>query len=326
MKKLLPIFIFFGLYLNSYSQTAIYQQFPTSNAIWREYSYAYGYQTSSSSCSEYQNEIAGDTVVGIYTYHKIWYSGKYYAFSFCHYPSYMYTPTYFSYYNGAYREDTLNRKVFYLAPDSISETLLYDFDLNLGDTLPKTYFNTSNIYYNYYVTNIVTSIDSILIDGKYHKRFEISSWDWSTFFHPYAYLIEGIGSTFGLLGCLRPDPEIPIGSTLLCFKQNGLTVFPDSTYQCDIISSIKDNEIYKEHYIQIFPNPFNLTAEISFLKNYKTIDLTLFDLQGKIIKSKTYKDLNKINLDRLEIENGIYFLRMTLDNRIIETKKIIITE
>lgn len=321
MKKLLSIFIFFGLYLNSNSQTAKYHQFPTSNAIWREYSYAYGYQTSDLSCSEYQNEIAGDTVVGIYTYHKIWYSGKYYAFSFCHYPSYMYTPTFFSYYNGAYREDTLNRKVFYLAPDSISESLLYDFNLSLGDTLPITFNN--NHYGN---PNIVTSIDSVLIVGKYHKRFEISAYNWGGHIGSYVYLIEGIGSTFGLLGKLRPEEEIPHGSTLLCFKQNGLTVFPDSTYQCDIVSSIKDNEIKPEPFIKIFPNPFNLTAEISFVKNYKTIDLTLFDLQGKIIKSKTYKDLNKINLDRLEIENGIYFLRMTLDNRIIETKKILITE
>lgn len=326
MKKLLSTFLFLGVYLNSYSQTNVYHEFPTSDAIWREYSYQYQFQSSDHSCSDYQNVIDGDTLAGSFTYHKIRSSCKYYASPYCGYPPSMYTPSYFNYYLGAFREDTANRKVYFIPSDSISESLLYDFNLNLGDTLPITYTNNDHNDINSPTTNIVTSVDSVLIGNEYRKRFEISAYNWGGSFAPYVYLIEGIGSTFGLLGWLRPDPEVPMGSTLLCFKQNGLTVFPDSNYQCDIVSSINENEIKSEPVIQIFPNPFNFTTEISFDKTYKTIDLTIFDLQGKITKNETCNNSNKINLDRLELENGFYFLRITLDKKVIETEKIIILD
>ncbi|MEI6123534.1 MAG: T9SS type A sorting domain-containing protein [Bacteroidota bacterium] len=237
----------------------------------------------------------------------------------------MYTPSYFNYYLGAFREDTTDRKVFFLPPDSISGTLLYDFDLNLGDTLPITYTNNDHNDINEPVTNIVTSVDSVLIGNEYHKRFEISAYNWGGNFAPYVSLIEGIGSTFGFLGWLRPDPEVPIGSTLLCFKLNGLTVFPDSNYQCDIVSSINES-IKSEPIVQIFPNPFNLTTKISFNITYKTVDIELTDIQGKLINKHKCINCDEIILDRKGVENGFYFLRMTFDNKNIEIKKIIITE
>jgi hypothetical protein len=84
------------------------------------------------------------------------------------------------------------------------------------------------------------------------------------------------------------------------------------------------NELSDFHIIKISPNPFSSSTEILLDKNYKNIDLSVFDLQGKIIKEKIIKNCNKVNLDRAEIENGFYFLRIILDNKIMLTKKIII--
>ncbi len=84
------------------------------------------------------------------------------------------------------------------------------------------------------------------------------------------------------------------------------------------------NENYWQNRLQIYPNPFSTSTQISFDKTYQTLDLSLIDLQGKIIQQKSYHDCNKITLDRAGIANGFYFLRVSLDGKFVETKKVII--
>jgi len=76
----------------------------------------------------------------------------------------------------------------------------------------------------------------------------------------------------------------------------------------------------------LYPNPFSTSSQISFDKTYQSLDLSLFDLQGKIIQQKSYHDCNKITLDRAGIANGFYFLRVSLDGKFVETKKIVVTD
>jgi len=76
----------------------------------------------------------------------------------------------------------------------------------------------------------------------------------------------------------------------------------------------------------IFPNPFSTSTQISFDKTYQNLDLAIIDLQGKIIQQKSYHDCNKITLDRAGIANGFYFLRVSLDGKFVETKKIVVTD
>ncbi len=76
----------------------------------------------------------------------------------------------------------------------------------------------------------------------------------------------------------------------------------------------------------ISPNPFSTSTQISFDKTYQTLDLSLIDLQGKIIQQKSYHDCNKINLDRAGIATGFYFLRVSLIGKFVETKKVVVAD
>ncbi len=76
--------------------------------------------------------------------------------------------------------------------------------------------------------------------------------------------------------------------------------------------------------INISPNPFSTSIQISFDKTYQSLDLSILDLQSKIIQQKSYHDRNKITLDRAGIATGFYFLRVSLDGKFVETKKIVI--
>ena len=170
----------------------MYYPFPDSNAVWREYeSGTYASSPPVGECYDYENRYMGDTIIGAFTYKKIWKYGAHYGYNCSTYINPI------NYYVGAIRQDTLQRKIYFLPPFQNTDTLLYDFNLSLGDTLPPSYTNCT--------TNIVSSVDSVLVGAMYRKRFGLG----------YTYLIEGIGNTFGLLQpiCFMLEP----GSQLNCF-------------------------------------------------------------------------------------------------------------
>jgi len=300
-------------------QTNVYHTFPAHDAVWGEDYYDFVPLTSYEHCGCYQTFITGDTIVGTKTYHKLWVSGtSYYPYCNISYPycdgSNPYT---FNNYDGAYREDSLNKKIYYLPPDSTSDTLLYNFNLNLGDTLPPTYCNASYPY------NYISKVDSILIGTKFHKCFGVTD----RFFKTdsiYAYLIEGIGSTWGLISYLHGQGEYPSGSHLNCFSLNGITLYPDTNTVCQL-SGINKNE-YFENTVKISPNPFSQSARIALSQSYNDISIEVFNLQGQLVAQNLYKNSSGIVFERNGLSEGMYFIKLTLDGKKVETRKVVISD
>jgi len=301
MKYLLLLIFSLSLPLSILSQSNNYHPFPTEDAIWRE-SFG-GYQ---SGCSDYQCIITGDTLIGDFTYSKIQKSGVIYfldEWGWCTWvPMY-----YFNYYQGAFRNDTTNRRVYFHT--SNVDTLLYDFDLNIGDTLPITYTNPS-------VDFFVKTIDSILIGGEYRKRFGITSVYDTTYV--FVELIEGIGSTFGLLSPIFVPFEF--GSNLDCFIQDGETLYPYPSYSCNLITGIDQNQDESPSF-QIYPNPVSEFARISFSNQIFDTDLLLFNLYGEeVLTIMNISNTNLINVSNLPA--GIYLYRIVQDCKIIFTGRL----
>lgn len=318
MKKLLVIPVILFLTLTSVSgQTNVYHPFPTHDAIWKEEIHSYIPQTTAMSCKHYQNEIAGDTTVGSYLYHKLRSRGYSWPYWYCGNP--YYTPAYFDGYIGAFRQDSALKKVYFLQPGQATDTLLLDFDLHLGDTLPKTYNN----YQTGFLT--VTLVDSVLINGSYRRRFGISGYGFGGPDTNFVYLVEGIGSTFGLINLIHTSWEVPNGSSLECFMLNGLTVYPDTGFNCSLVS-INEYERNASPEVTISPNPFSNSTQISLNRNYQNISLELYDIQGKLMMQNEYADCDKIILNRNGLNNGMYFLRITLDGKWVETRKMLVSE
>lgn len=89
------------------------------------------------------------------------------------------------------REDTIARKVYVRTDLMTSDSLLYDFTLNVGDTLHGYLSSCATTTYT------VQSIDSILIGGVFNKRFNFDTADVCN----WLAVIEGIGATTGLTSC-----------------------------------------------------------------------------------------------------------------------------
>jgi len=312
MRKLLFIFLLLTISISSFSQTNIYHPFPTSHAAWREY-----FEGQYNQCIDYQYTIGGDTSISGKTYYKIIKSGVQYAIMWgliCNYDS---VGGAFSGYFGAYREDTSTKKVYFVYTGLSNESLLYCFNLNIGDTLYNSFGNDSLHTHNY-----VSSVDSVLVGSEYHKRFGISE---PGGLLNYFYLIEGIGSTYGLIGYLEPPFEA--GSILVCFMQNDVPAYIYEIYHagCDYVS-INEREPLPLNNISVNPNPLSSTATIEFGRSFKNIGIKILNLEGQLISEKMLTSSDHAIIDRKNIANGFYILKITLDNKYFLAKKIIITE
>lgn len=247
-----------------YAQSDIYHPIPTSGAIWREY--FGGYEVN---CTDHQITISGDTLIEGKTYQKLQKFGVIYmgvAGNNCLGP----VGSIFNNYVGAFRNDIIEKKVYYVPEGSSSEIVLYDFNLVLNEPLPETYL------YHYFSsdTSFISKIDSILIGNEYHKRFGVSN----SIQTEYVYLIEGIGSSFGLLSELHAPFEF--GSQLICYKQDDVTVYPDQSYECILVTGI-DDPVQKPAEFSVSPNPITSgIGVISMPGLSQSADLILYDIIG----------------------------------------------
>jgi hypothetical protein len=276
----------------SFGQTHIYYPFPTSNTTWRESSNAY-----SGFCSDYQDFITGDTIINGDVYSKIQRFGVQYELLAGNCTNDIIAT--YNEYRGAYRNDSVNKKVWFIPANEISDTLLYDFNLNINDSLPASFLYNPLIGMNSYVSQI----DSMLIGMSYHQRFWISS---STGINQYMYLVEGIGSDHGLLANIFPQFEDL--ENLLCVIQEGYTIYPNATTQCDLVTEILStpNPIIP---VSLYPNPASEYVKIDFENTTKNIDVEIFDLLG--VKKLSIENIGpNFNVNISNLDSGLYLYQI----------------
>jgi len=314
MKYLFLLFLSMVFVSKSNSQTTVYHPFPTGNAYWRESSE--GYQCC---CSDYQYMLKGDTLIGNYTYQKVEQSGVMLDNNpggWCITGGYSY---FFKYYKGSIRNDIPDKKVYFFPSDETNEQLLYDFNLALHDTLSLSYIYTQNWYGSDYFI-CVESIDSVLVGGEYHKRYGIATtYDIQNI---YAYLIEGVGSTYGLFGSIFTLwPPFEFGSFLECFSVDGEPVLTGDPTSCLLVTSSEIAE--KLVSCSIFPNPMKEASSILLPGSIQQADLVVIDMCGREVMS--YKGImNGSMIYRNQLKQGIYFYHFDVHNAIICSGKLIL--
>ncbi len=310
MKKTILLYVFTIAISYSFAQTNVYHPFPDSNAIW------IGTEVTSdgTGCliyNIYNLYISGDTTIEEITYHKLYEDGYKYSPN-CPPPGPFY---YYNQYYGAFRQDTFNKKIYLNFGEG--DLLAYDFNLNVGDTLPPTYLSMQ--YPNY----IVQSIDSLYVGNDYRKRYCI----FSDYFQDYMWLIEGIGSYYGAFELLAPNWD-EYQHQLGCIYQDDEVIWSlapsPSGFGCELITSTKEQ--ISENEISISPNPFKSFTNIKIPENYTNVSLSMYNSFGqKIIEIKNSYE-QTIRIERGNLESGLYFIQIAQDNDHILTKKIMIQD
>lgn len=291
MKKPLILSIFLFFLTPSYGQKTNYIPFPSSNANWM--SLKKNILTTNQWSLDFVYKIGeNDTIIDNISYHTL-YTNK---------PPYSY--------HSSFRES--DKKIYVRFPDKTEDFLLYDFNLNVGDTM--FYFFEDNYLHTYEHHKKVISTGTIqLSNGETRRTMTLTS-------IPYPYVedeiwVEGIGS-ITRNGLFNPMVTVTLTNgeifKLAFYCVNDQVIFqdPDCYYcDCDYALSLHENISCT---VDVYPNPF--TDQLSIVSDQNVIlTVEIFNSIGMLIKSETINDYSGIiTLDN--VNTGIYFIKINFEN------------
>jgi hypothetical protein len=224
------------------------------------------------------------------------------------------------------REDTVLRKAWVILPDSLSETLLYDFYISLGSQISLNYVGYDPVLYT------VDSFDSINTLLGLRKRIKLSTTD--TVFNPDLYWIEGIGSSYGPVYLY--DPTYATGQTggeghcLICAYQEigvqsysgtcGLYCYPYPGSPCNSFI-VGINEIKNDNPEITIEKVTTDLIRIQLNKN-KIKEIKVFSVEGKLLKIVPNLYKNDYLLSTNDWTIGLYIIEVTSENGIKIAEKL----
>jgi len=286
MKK---YFLFFFLLKVSFSFGQSYTPFPDSNAVWVDHSYFFEIGYPGWLDPQYLYWIGNycvngeDTVIGteIYTQVKIC-GGDYF---------------------GALRDN--GGQVFYVPKDSTLEFILYDFTLEVGDSIAYPIGG----WPSFYDTLVVHSVDSSLISGEYRTRIEFQNIP--------DYWIEGIGCTAGLFIAPYMNNNVSGGlSEMYCFSYQD-TVYIQHGYagnygtgSCPLqYAAVEKKDKYDA--IKAFPNPTSGSVFLETDLNASFESIIITNNLGQKIDPEIILSDSRLEIDLSKFPSGIYFMTLT---------------
>jgi hypothetical protein len=77
--------------------------------------------------------------------------------------------------------------------------------------------------------------------------------------------------------------------------------------------------------VTIAPNPFTTSTSINFSEALKNVNINVTDMLGKEIINLNFSG-KQLQLEKGNMKKGIYFLKITTENRLIGSTKLIVNE
>jgi hypothetical protein len=317
MKKIIILLFIAGVAKFSFSQ------WYSNGATWYYNLESWGYDENSQSYYTGEGyvkyEVVGDTLIDTITAKIIIKSGKYFS-------------------GNPLSQDTIivyadsNRAYFWTGYDF---RLMYDFNLEVGDTLDVDVYNTSIC--DSISPLVVDSIDTITADGISLRVQYITlsgnttstSKEYANYTYRIIEYIEDVTKTgYDFLfvpTCedLYPSAE---NNSLRCFHNENFTYYNDwwqSDQPCDtIINPLGVELLTKEHSnILLYPNPamnnINIESNSELIKQVKIINSL-----GQILIDKKVKE-KEVSIDINSFTSGIYNAIIILNNGQQVNKKFV---
>lgn len=203
-------------------------------------------------------------------------------------------------YDAYVRQDSIERRVYIMDETDWTEKILYDFSLEVGDTV-VSFLTGSGCDYP-----IIDVVDSVLINGLYHRRLHIQN---ESCMYDETYFIEGIGSTSGLLQEISQSNDA--NHTLICVSHNGQAIYPDAGSWCPYLLDV-DN-LSKSQKVHVYPNPISQEQLLHIEVENKIYKIELYSVLQNKIDLLLVDGENQIVLDLNGIPKGIYFVVITTD-------------
>lgn len=209
-------------------------------------------------------------------------------------------------------------KIYFWFGDSLN--LIYDFDVNQGDTIQLSVLN----YQEEIVKGdfIISAVDSIIIDGIILKKVLAVNETLITIAE-YEY-IEKMGSLHKLVydksGLFLVGGAFP--EYLRCYNDNEINYKTEQFLQynqenCEYRSVTSTAEILEEQ-INLYPNPVDECLYIENFLKWNQAKYKMIHLSGQVIDEK-YFTKEETKIDVTNLKSGFYFLQIiTPDKNIIK--------
>ncbi|MBQ5856852.1 MAG: T9SS type A sorting domain-containing protein [Bacteroidales bacterium] len=307
------------------AQEYTYTPFPTENAQW--------------SVNNEKYALHGDTIINEKKYSKVYKQTSNEAFEFD-----IDKAEYFC----AIRNDVENKRVYgvykkelpikyhdniyYTNRTSKKEFLLYDFSLNLGDTVSVANFDEAendgfiryvkfkrvetigiDITNNTFVTLHDNDSIFVLANGEQRKRILMENIS-ETLFQSW---IEGIGSSDGPFNHYNNFSfELFTIKRLLCYNENDECLYKQSCFDYDenddcFTNYYPDNVVENnENDIMIYPNPATTNVEVSYTlpEGMTSATLVMTNTLGvNVMTAQLDGNNGETTLSLEELPSGIYF-------------------
>ena len=211
-----------------------------------------------------------------------------------------------------------NDSVFFYAGGTFN--LLYDFGAQPGDTIVLPYFLT---YDNSPLKMIIDSVRSININGHSRILQNISCGDGlSVGFGPK--VIEGIGATYFMF----PSYDMSYDGPLRCYEDAVVGQYKNPLWvgACDTVYFSGIEDYVNESLVSVYPNPFKLETTLNTNFSMKHSIFTVYNSLGQAVKQINNISGQSVVLSRDGLPAGMYFIRLTEDNRTLAVEKIVISD
>ena len=267
-------FLFFSIALQSQD----YLPFDFRNGIWVTNYFEHG-----GTSFDFQYFCDGDTIINQQSFFKL--------FQFC--IKTWYGRDSFLVYYGAIANDTANKKVFLIKNGQLEPEVLYDFNLEIGDTVKEGIGADFNL--------VVSDVDSVLVCNRFHKRYVIQKYQ--TWLEDQAF-VEGIGFSYGFVEPLVIEP-FENTSELVCYTERS----NEECEECELLLNRERQTNQKK--IWVFPNPVKSWFVFEIIKiEENTFQLDIYDDTGRLID--THNDIpgGRLEIDVQGYAPGVYIFKL----------------
>ncbi len=262
------------------------QSFPEENSVaWRGVVYGIAGPIP------FAEVMCGDTTINTIKYNKIYQV------------NYNFDGTvYNTFYHACTRVD--GQKVWVIAGGANQETLLYDFGVEVGDTL-----HLQVVGDDWDIDYYTESVEEIMIEGSLHKKIRFQT----SYGIPDVW-IEGIGSIMGPLG--RGFFVVDAQPALTCYLENGTVIYKveenqtcESGLTCAVITSNQEAKAFSE--VEIFPNPASEAIWVHMAGLQGDFELSIFSAGGQRMSDQIVQGAQRVRINTSDLSPGFYLLKLS---------------
>ncbi len=242
--------------------------------------------------------IEGDTVANDLNYKKVWY----------------YQDSTFSVgvLFGLIRDD--GGKVFFWSGNSNGESLLYDFDIGVGDTVRVLSLPQQG---NCEVELVCIGMDTVSYFGIPRKRWSFASYDSEIW-------IEGIGNTYGLFQNRYYECLNDVYYDLLCSYEGDSLIYQNPWGDPCYINTVGVEEVVDKSGIKIIPNPVHQDQSFQLISSVSIKTVGVYGVNGTMIRQTGNLKNTDLTVETKGLRKGIYLLKIRLADNSEVIKKLII--